>query len=229
LANVGTGGGAFAHIAVANGWKTSFVLVNTGSGAAQVHLGFYDDYGNPLVLPLSSPQASGISTTAASIDSTMNAGATQVIESSGPDASPLQTGSARLTTDGNVSGFAIFRYEPTGQEAVAPLESRNASSYILAFDNTAGTATGVAVSSNSLQAASVPVVIRDDSGSQIGTGAIALAADGHSAFVLGDQFPVTAGKRGTMEFTAPAGGQICVLGIRTPPAGTFTVLPVLTR
>ena len=31
----------------------------------------------------------------------------------------------------------IFRYNPNGQEAVVPLESRNASGYILAFDNTA--------------------------------------------------------------------------------------------
>jgi hypothetical protein len=98
----------------------------------------------------------------------INAGATLVVESTGPDANPLQTGSAQLATNGNISGFAIFRYEPTGQEAVVPLESRNASSCILAFDNTGGTATGVAVSSSSLQAVSVPVVIRDDSGTQIG-------------------------------------------------------------
>jgi len=38
------------------------------------------------------------------------------------------TGSADLTTTGNVSGFAIFRYHPSQQEAVAPLETRNASS-----------------------------------------------------------------------------------------------------
>jgi hypothetical protein len=230
LANVGPGGGAFPHIAAAKGWKTSFVLVNAGVSAAQAHLNFFDDDGNPLVLPLSSPQSGGGAfTAAASVDSTINAGASLVIESKGPDSNPLQTGSAQLTTDGNVSGFAIFRYEPTGQEAAVPLESRNASSYILAFDNTGGTATGVAISSSSPEAASVPVVIRDDSGAQIGTGTLALAANGHSAFVLGSQFPVTEGKRGTVEFTAPPGGQISVLGIRTPLANTFTTLPALTR
>jgi hypothetical protein len=230
LANVGTGGGTFAHIAIANGWKTSFVLMNTGVNAAQAHLYFFDDDGKPLPLPLSSPQSGGgVSTTAPSVDSTINAGATLVVESTGPDANPLQTGSAQLTTDGHVSGFAIFRYEPTGQEAVVSLESRNAGSYILAFDNTAGTATGVAVSSTSPQAVSVPVVIRDDSGAQIGTGTIPLASNGHSAFVLANQFPLTDGKRGTLELTAPAGAQIGVLGFRTPPTGTFTTLPALTR
>ena len=230
LANVGTGGGVFPHVAIANGWKTSFVLVNTGVSSAQGQLNFFDDAGNPLILPLSSPQSGGVVfTTASSVNRTMNAGATLVVESTGPDANPLQIGSAQLTTDGNISGFAIFRYEPTGQEAVVPLESRNASSYLLAFDNTGGTATGVAVSSSSPQAVSVPVVIRDDTGAQIGSGAIPLAANGHSSFVLGSQFPLTEGIRGTLEFAAPAGGQIGVLGIRTPPANTFTTLPALTR
>ncbi len=230
LANVGTGGGAFAHIAIANGWKTRFVLINTGVSAAQAHLNFFDDGGNPLPLPLSSPQSGGGAySTASSVDSTINAGATLVVEGTGPVENSLQTGSAQLTTNGNVSGFAIFRYEPTGQEAVVPLESRNASSYILAFDNTGGTATGVAISSSSSQAVSVPVVIRDDSGSQVGTGTIPLAGNGHIAFVLANQFPLTDGKRGTLEFAAPGAGQISVVGIRTPPAGTFTTLPALTR
>ncbi len=230
LANVGNRGGALAHIAVANGWKTSFVLVNTGFNAAQAHLNFFDDNGNPLVLPLSFPQSGdGASTTGSFVDQTINAGATLVVESSGPDADSIQTGSAQLTTAGKISGFAILRYEPTGQEAVVPLESRNASTYILAFDNSSGIATALAVSTNSSQAFNVPVLIRDDSGAPIGTGSISLAANGHSAFVLSSQFPVTDDKRGTLEFAAPAGGQISVLGIRTPPTNTFTTLPVIAR
>ena len=51
-----------------------------------------------------------------------------------------------------------------------------------------------------------------------------------SAFTLGvDQFPATAGIRGTIEFDAPAGAQIGALGIRIPIAHTFTTLPVLTK
>ncbi|MEO8051750.1 MAG: hypothetical protein ABI833_15130 [Acidobacteriota bacterium] len=231
LANVGISGGALAHVAVANGWKTSFILVNTGAGAAQAHLNFFDDDGNPLALPLSFPQSGDddVSEVASFVDRTINAGATLVVESTGPDANPVQVGSAQLTAAGNVSGFAIFRYEPTGQEAVVPLESRNAGAYVLAFDNSDGIATGVAVSASSPQPVSVPVVIRDDSGAPIGTGTIPLAANGHSAFVLSNQFPVTEGKRGTLEFAAPAGGQISVLGIRTPPTNTFTTLPVIAK
>ena len=44
----------------------------------------------------------------------------------------------------------IFRYNPNGQEAVVPLERRNANAYLLAFDNTRGTATGIAINSVSM-------------------------------------------------------------------------------
>ena len=74
----------------------------------------------------------------------------------------LLTGSAQLSTTGNVSGFVIFRHND--QEAVVPLESRNANAYVLAFDNTNGIPTGIAVSNASAQAASIPVTVRDDTG-----------------------------------------------------------------
>jgi hypothetical protein len=54
------------------------------------------------------------------------------------NAGPSIVGSAILTTTGNVGGFAIFRYNPTAQEAVVPLETRNAGAYPLAFDDTNG-------------------------------------------------------------------------------------------
>src|SRR5258708_36324189 len=113
---------------------------------------------------------------------------------------------------------------------MVPLESRTANAFVLAFDNTNGTATGVAINSVSTQAVSIPVVIRDDTGTQIGTGSIPLPANGHSAFTVAvDKFPVTAGIRGTIEFDTPPGAQIGALGIRIPPAHTFTTLPALAQ
>ncbi len=231
LASVGTNGGSIAHIATGNGWQTTFVLVNTGSSVAQANLNFFSDDGSALSLPLSFPQAGGgSSTVASSVSQTLAAGASLIVESAAPLANPAPTiGSAQLTTTGNIGGFVIFRYNPNGQEAVVPLENRNASAYLLAFDNTAGTATGVAINSVSGQAVNVPVIIRNDAGAQIGTGSIALGANGHSAFVLSTQFPVTANIGGTIEFDAPPGGQIGVLGIRTPVAHTFTTLPALAK
>jgi hypothetical protein len=48
---------------------------------------------------------------------------------------------------------------------------------------------------------------------------------GHTAFTLADQYPATAGKRGTLQFTRPPQGQISVLGIRSN-GNSFTTIPV---
>ena len=156
------------------------------------------------------------------------AGATLLIVSTGVQT--LITGSAQLATTGHVSGFVIFRHN--GQEAVVPLESRNASGYIIAFDNTNGTATGIAVNAVSSQQVSVPVVVRDDTGAQLASDTVTLAPNGHYAFTLGtDRYPAALTIRGTIEFDTPAGVSIGALGIRIPnvAAHTYTTLPALAK
>jgi hypothetical protein len=231
LANVGTGGGSIAHLASGgDGWQTTFVLVNTGTSSAQATLSFFNDQtGAPLSLPLSFPQPSGgAPTVAPSITKNLAAGATLVIVSSG--AASLLTGSAQLATAGNISGFVIFRHN--NQEAVVPLESRNAGGYIIAFDNTNGTATGVALNAVSAAQVNVPVVVRNDEGTPIANDTITLAPNGHFAFTLGsDRYPAALTIRGTIEFDTPAGAQIGALGIRIPggAAHTYTTLPALAK
>ena len=231
LANVGTGGGSIAHIATGgDGWQTTFVLVNTGTTAAQMTLNFYNDVtGGALSIPVSFPQpGGGANTLAFTVPRTLPAGASLVIVSGGT--SRLYTGSAQLTTTGNVSGFVIFRHN--NQEAVVPLESRNASGYIIAFDNTGGTATGIAVNAVSAGPVSVPVKIRDDAGTLILSDTLNLAPNGHLAFTLGSQkYPETANIRGTIEFGKPANAQIGALGIRisTGAAHAYTTLPALAK
>ena len=230
VTDAGTNGGSFAHIAIGNGWQTTFVLVNTGLGIAQAHLSFFDDSGNALPVPLSFPQLGGNSSIVVpSVDRTLMPGASLIVETATPPV--LTMGSAQLAAEGSsVGGFVIFRYNPDGQEAGVPLENRNAGAYLLAFDNTDGNATGVAVSSLSTQAVNVSAVVRDETGAQIASGLIPLAANGHSAFTLAvDKFPETARIRGTIELDAPPGTQISVLGIRVRPAHTFTTLPALTK
>ncbi len=100
---------------------------------------------------------------------------------------------------------------------MVPLETRNASKYILAFDNTAPLTTGVAVANLAAQAAERAGHHPRRYGAQIGNPTISLSALGHTSFMLNDPqlgFPVTNGKRGTIEFDTPPGGQISVLGLR---------------
>ena len=220
-------GGSMPQLASAGGWDTTLTLLNLGSSPAQASLSFFGDDGSPLTLPLTFPidpaQAPGATQV---LDETLQPNAVLVVDTTGPASQAVSVGWAQLLTGGDTSGFAIFKYQPSGQEAVVPLETRNADSYLLAFDNTGALATGLAVANAASQAASIPVIVRDDSGAQIGTDSISLAVMGHTSFMLADQEPSTAGKRGTVEFDTPAGGRIGLIGLRANGAA-LTTLPVL--
>ncbi|HSR08467.1 MAG TPA: hypothetical protein VLM42_15040, partial [Bryobacteraceae bacterium] len=216
--------GSMAHIAAGGGWRSIFYVVNLAPQTSNVTLSFFDDSGNPLTLPLTFLQT-GATLTSATVTQALGVGATLVIETQG--GAQVSLGSAQLTSDHISSGFALFRYDPSGQEATAPLETRNAPAYVLAYDNTAPLATGVAIANLSSQSASVGLILRDDAGTVLQTTSLTLPANGHSAFVLGTNYPLTAGKRGTVEFDS-ASAQISVLGIRAN-GNAFTSIPVLTR
>ncbi len=229
LAGVGTSGGSFEHIAAGAGWLTTFVLMNTGATTATAQLSFFDDSGAPLAVSLLAPQTNVTTGATSVVNTALNPNQILVLQTNTTATSALQTGSAQLVTSGNVSGYVIFHYSPNGQEAVTPLESRNAGAYVVAFDNTANTVTGIAVNNAANSAANIPVVLRDSNGNQIGTSSLALGANGHTSFQLFQQFPATANIQGTIEFDTPVGGSIGALGIRTPPALTFTTLPSLAK
>src|SRR4029077_11850565 len=103
--------------------------------------------GNPLTLPLTFPQfppAAGPEL-ASTLDRTLNPNAQIVMESTGPDNVASLAGSGQLLSNGSVSGFGIFSNPRVHWNAVVPLETRNASKYILAFDNTGALTTGLAI------------------------------------------------------------------------------------
>ena len=217
--------GNMAHIVSGGGWRTVFYLANTTANPSSITLNFFDDSGNPLVLPLTFLQT-GATLTAATVTKTLAVGATLAIQAQGLDA-PVALGSVQLTSDFGVNAFALFRYDPSGQEATVPFETRNAGGYVLAFDNTAPLATGVAIANLSSQPASVGMILRDDTGATLQTTTIPVPANGHYSFVLGGAYRLAAGRRGTVEFDS-AGAEISVLGIRAN-GNAFTSIPVLTR
>ena len=221
--------GSMAQIASGGGWETTLTLVNMSSTPGTALLNFYADDGTTPLLPFTAPQQPSVGTVlSASFDEALNPSALVVLDTTSSSGTPV-VGSSQLLNSGGIDGYAIFKFTLTGQEAAVPLETRNAGSYVLAFDNTGSLATGVAIANVADSAASVGVIIRDDTGAQIGTGSVRLAALGHTSFMLTDPtvgFPITAGKRGTVEFDTPSGGQISVLGIRGNGAA-LTSLPPL--
>lgn len=164
--------GAMAHLAAEENWTSTFTLVNKGAASATARLSFFGDAldpsGNgPLTLPLTLPQqpsASSGAFLADSFDQTLapNAsliGITAGLQTQPGQLPPVLVGSAQLAATGPVDGFVIFHQILTAQEAVVPLETRNASSYLLAFDNTGGLVLSVALENSSAQNAVIPVII----------------------------------------------------------------------
>jgi len=224
LASVASGGGSLAHFQSGGGWQTTFTLANTGASAAPFTLKFYDANGAAAPLPLSSPELGDLGTTD-TVTKTLQPNASVQLVTLGVS---TQTGSARLDSTGAVSGFAVFRTD-AGQEAVVPLETRQGT-FVLAFDNTNGLATGLAIANFSAQAASVNVIVRDDTGTQIDSHTETLDGHGHDSFMLASTWSETGGKRGTVEFAPPSGASIGIIGIRAIPAtGVVTTVPVQAK
>ena len=152
--------GSMPHLAAEENWTTAFTLVNKGAGSAVARLSLFGDPSGSLNLPLDFPEVvpEPLPLLASSFDRTLAANAALVVNTAGPQNPPVEEGSAQLAATGAVDGFAIFHLIPGAQEAVVPMETRNASSYLLAFDNTGGVVLGVAVANVSAQAANVGVV-----------------------------------------------------------------------
>ncbi len=225
-----TPAGSIPQVVSAGNWDTSLTFVNLDIVPGNAEFNFFANDGTTLALPFTFPLDSSMGTvTASSFPLSLAAGATVVLDTTGPDSATPTIAWSQVLTTGNINGFAIFTDISSGQAAVAPLESRNASAYLLAYDNTGELETGVAIANLANTAANVNVVIRNDAGTQIGTGSISLQPLGHNSFMLPDPtygFPVTAGVRGTVEFDTTPGGQISVLGLRANGAA-LTSLPVM--
>jgi len=227
LANVTKGTGSMPHVTYNGGWNTTVTLVNTGTSQTTPTLSFYDDNGNPLAVPLTYPQTGTVSNSA-SISPQLAPGALLIAQTVGQDAQPSISGSAVLTSTGAVGGSAIFRYSPSGQEGVVPIETRNATAYVLGFDNTGDRVTGMALANDTGSAANLGLIIRDDTGTQLTTDNIAMKANGHTQIVLTTGYPETVGKRGSVEIDGPAGFSALGLFLNTE-TGNVTTLPTLKK
>jgi hypothetical protein len=216
--------GSFAHFASGVGWDTIITLVNEGTTSAQAQLNFFDESGNPSTLPLDFPQGAA-SISASSVSQSIKPGTVLVIDSQG--GTTLSVGSAQLLSDGKVSGFLIFRYLPTVQEAAVDLETQSSSTYTMPFDDTGGISTGIALSVASSSAATIQILVQDDKGNTLATDTISLPGHGHTSFVLGTRYTAAGNVRGSIQFQGSAGSEIGVIGIRALASGAYTTIPAI--
>ncbi|HLN03389.1 MAG TPA: hypothetical protein VK335_29125 [Bryobacteraceae bacterium] len=230
LSNVDSPGGSISQVTYNGGFTSTFYLVNTGGAPSSFTLSFFDQSGNPENVPLSLPQSGAAQSTSA-LTQTLAAGQMLQVATQAQDAAANISGSAQLTTTGNISGFEIFRWDTYGQEASVPLETRTPGSFVLVFDNTGGLNTGVALANAGASAANIMANIYSDEGTLLQTATIKLAGRAQDLFMLPDfamGYPVTAGRRGMVQFVVPPTGPIALIGIRTNGT-TLTTVPILTK
>jgi hypothetical protein len=224
--------GAFGQIVSGGPWKTTFTLINTSSAPATARLNFWDDAGQPLVLPLSLPGGVPASS-AASFECSLGPGAMCVIETVAPDATDLLVGWAELQSADGVTGFAVLRDRlapDRDSEAMLMFDPREGPDFVLPYDDSEAFETGVAIANRSAGSpADLMLILRDESGATILEDPVTLPARGHISFVAGARYPVLSGLRGTIEVQSRSGSAISVLGLRFNPTGSFTSVPVVAK
>ena len=209
-------------------WNTVITLVNSSPQPVAVRVNFYGDDGSPWTLPLSVTQHGSTQPSAATpvLDGVLSPHTSLQIATAALPATV--TGWAEVLSPGPVGGYAIFRTTPPSgpaSEGTAPLQAQSPSTVVLSYDNTTGYVMGVAFANASPAPTEITATIWDETGSLLGTQAIALPGRGHSALVLPAQIPLTAGKRGIVRFVGSGTGGIAALGLRFSPFGTFTSVP----
>src|ERR1017187_4582031 len=222
--------GVLSHIAAGGGWVTVITLVNTSSTAVPVTVGFHNDDGSALSLPVTaSYQGATQAIITASVGATINPNATLLI-TTGQLASTVVGWADVSSTGPPVDGFAIFRTSSPNSpvsEGTVPLQTQFPSTITLPYDNSVGFVMGVALTNLATTSASITATIWDDSGNQLGTQTITVPGNGHTSFVLPTQISLTAGNRGIVQFQSAATGGIAGLGLRFSPYGTFTSVPAI--
>ncbi|MBS1831120.1 MAG: DUF3500 domain-containing protein [Acidobacteria bacterium] len=212
-----------SQIADGSGWKSTIILANTGTATASFTARFWNGSGAALTLPL------GSDGTVSELSGTIPVNGLRVIETAGT-ATALSQGWAELLSNDSIGGTAVFRQQVSGRadaEGAVPVTSPASKRLLLPFDNTSGFTTAAALVNPSASAsATVQATIYDETGASIGTGSIALAARGQTAFALTDRFPATAGKRGLVDFSNST-TSITGLGLRFQSNGTFTSIEML--
>src|ERR1700722_2908393 len=197
-----------SHIADGNGWTTEIVLVNIDSVPATYSLTFHPDTGiGPSIVGLG---------TLPIYQGTIQPSGSQTLQTDG--SSPvLNQGWAQVSSQQGISGTAIFRYNPTGQEAAVPLQLSGTNVLSFPFDN-GSTATGVAVATPGTTLASqLNVYQRNSSGQQINSGdpPQTVAANGHTAWVLPVDSTQSNSLRGLAEVDPQTNTPVFGLGIRS--------------
>jgi hypothetical protein len=193
--------------------------MNLDTAQASYTLYFYDDNGNPLLLDIV-----GVAGAHPSYSGVLAVNGSAVIQTKG--GSTLRQGWAHLTSSQKLGAQAVFVEHASNAdyEAAVPV-GLVSNAFRIAFDNTNGYFTGVAITNwDQLNPVTVIATFRDQTGAQIVSGQAAIVKPfGHTSLLLYLNFPTTAGRIGSVDFACPSFCSISGLGLRfSPNNGPFT-------
>jgi len=199
-------GQLISHLADGGGWRSILLLANTGTVAAPYTVSFWNDTGSPYLPSLAAGLPSG----------TIPVGGSTILQTA-DTASALAEGWAQVSSSQSLGGTAIFRYDPWSQEAAVPLLTTGGTKLEIPYQVGGGLSLGVALANpNATQTANITEVMRDQSGNQLSSRTLTLAALDHTAF--NPTFPSSATIGGVVEYDSSI--SIYGLGIRGAPQGS---------
>ncbi len=205
-----------AQIADGGGWKTTFVLVNSGTQPAPFAVVFKKADGTALSLPLP-----GIGVRQEYSD-VIPAGGVRTLETEGTT-NPSVDGWAEVVSSGPVAGTVVFAQKgssASNSEGTVQLVPSLGEPAVLPFDNTLGFLTALALlAENDSEGPLLTVVVKDEYGQRLSTQYLQLKARTRQVSYLISLYPITADRRGSVEFE---GARISMIGLRFNPMGSFT-------
>jgi hypothetical protein len=208
------------QIADGGGWQTGLVLTNTTTSPATAALTCFKDSGGATDnWSLSFQETSSTSSLA------LRAAGTLFLHTYGT-AATTSVGWCQLKADSGVQAYAIFTASSaTATQDGTALAAQANSRVLVPFDNVSGLTTSIAIVNPDSSSEVVSVSIQTADGTVTKSSLGTLPGNGHMAFELPGKFPVTAGKRGLIEFFSST-GTLSALALRFNASGAFTSAPV---
>jgi hypothetical protein len=222
-------GGVLAHVAHGGPWRTLITLTNPDvAETGRAVLAFYTSTGAPLVLTLTNGRKTVTTSRFEIILPPRNVIFLEPVAVPGT----VFTGFAELEVEsGKMTGYAVFRAvlpDRPDLEAVVPLEWGVTKTAMIAFDNTRGFVTSVAIANRwEFFPCELIADVYDEDGILLGSYRRVLAGMSQTAFETWREWPATAGRRGVVRLsnTGSVGG-FSALALLFNPTGSVTTAPV---
>ena len=227
--------GVLAHVAAGGAWTGAIRLSNTGTTPVEVVLNFFAGSGRRKYWALSA----GVKSGAEHGQFRLAPHATLRVELA-PGSKEELSGWVEILATGPIGAHAELIYtSPTGvrSDVTIPMNRTEPRKLHLAFDNSAGNRTAMALLNvpgtiaegtqpgSGSRPCGLLAVVRDDCGEWIETRQYPLQPGRHTAFMLADEIPATAGRRGTIEIQAASGTAVGGVSLRVSAQETFVLLP----